>query len=117
MKDIFGTVCDGNGRAIVGPRYESNPSQPKHVPEMTRDEEDELFDATLEREDVSEMVWEAIIDELNKEQAKEIVNVLFRQCGNSGDFTECGRLLHRFCWKRVQKIVEGEEHNTDMGED
>lgn len=83
---------------------------------MTNDEENALFDATLERDDVAGMVWEAVIDEINKEKAKEIVNALFRQEGPPvSDFMEAGRLIHHAVWKRVQKIVEDEEHNTYMG--
>lgn len=102
------------------PRYDSKPTQPKDTGTMSRDEEDALFDATLERDDVAASVWEAIIDEIGPEQAKEIVNVLFRQYGTrivNGDFMEAGRLIHRATCKRVHKIVEGEEHNTDIGKD
>lgn len=96
----------------------SHIDQPKHVQEMTRDEEDELFDATLERDDVAEMVWEAIIDEIDKEHAKEIVNVLFRLNGTRmGDFMEAGRLIHRATFKRVHKIIDDASSETDMSKD
>lgn len=115
MNNPFGTNRDPNGQ-IIGPRYDSKPTQPKDPGEMSRDEEDALFDATLERDEVAEMVWEAVIDEISPAQAKEIVTNLFRRGGNfSVDNHEAGRLLYVSCSDRVEKIVEGEEHNTDMG--
>lgn len=104
----------------IGPRYDSKPTQPKDPGEMSREEEDALFDATLERKEIAASVWESIIDEISPELAETIVNVLFRKSFNgrrTGDFMEAGRLIHQACYKRVDKIVEGETHNTDMSKD
>ena len=92
----------------------SHIDQPKPEREMSFAERDALFDATLERSVVADSVWEAVIDELTPGQAREIVCVLFRQSGNEKDFAEAGRLIHRACARRVEKIVEDEESNTVM---
>lgn len=102
------------------PRYDSKPTQPKDLGEMSRDEEDALFDATLERDEVADMVWEAVIDEISPNKSREIVRVLFRReslVSSMADFAEASRLIHRACHSRVHEIVDGEEHNTDMGKD
>lgn len=95
----------------------SHIDQPKPEREMSFAERDALFDATLERDSVAASVWDAVLDEITPEQAKEIVFTLFRQKGGQGDFSEAGRLLHRACARRVEKIVDDESHNTDMSRD
>lgn len=100
------------------PRLEVMPSQPKHVPEMSRDEEDDLFDATLERDDVADMVWEAVKDEISDALGRDIVRYQFRHGGNyMADRSEAARLMYNACWPRVEKIVDDAESNTDMGRD
>lgn len=100
-------------------RYDSKPTQPKDPGEMSHEDENELFDATLERKEIAASVWESVIDEITPGQAAMIVNVLFRKSigGRTGDFMEVGRLLHKACWKRVSKIVDDASHNTDMSKD
>ena len=92
----------------------SHIDQPKPERELSFAERDALFDATLERDDVADMAFDVVIDELTPEQAREIVRVLFRQSGNEKDFAEAGRLIHRACARRVEKIVDDESSNTVM---
>lgn len=92
----------------------SHIDQPRTEREMSFAEIDALFDATLERDGVADSVWESVIDEITPEQAREIVCVLFRQSGNEKDFAEAGRLIHRACARRVEKIVDDESSNTVM---
>lgn len=93
----------------------SHIDQPKDPGEMTRREEDELFDATLERSEVADMVAEAVVDELTPGQWRDIVTVMFRRNGTRmGDFMEVGRLMYKFTSKRVEKIVEDASSNTVM---
>lgn len=103
---------------ITDPRYDSKPTQPKDPVEMTHDEETELFNATLDRDDVADMIWDTIIDGTGPTKAREIVKVLFR-LGNkpTTDFMEVGRLIHSEFFKRVHEIVDDESSNTDMGKD
>lgn len=111
-----------NGQ-LIGPRYDSKPTQPKDPGEMSRDEEDELFDATLERDDVADRIWEFIVDEssVKPEWRREFVRVIFRRhvglVPASRDFQEGGLITHKEFSVRVSEIVESEEHNTDMGRD
>lgn len=103
---------------ITDPRYDSKPTQPKDPGTMSRNEEDELFDATLERCDIADRVWDMIKEEITPDQHREIVRYMFRRGGNyMSDRSESARILYNAHWKRVEEIVEGEEHNTDMGKD
>lgn len=102
----------------------SHIDQPKDPGEMTRQEEDELFDATLERDDVADRIWDMIVDEsaVRPEWRREFVRVIFRRhvgefSSVSRDFQEGGRITHKEFVVDVNEIVEGEEHNTDMGKD
>ena len=114
MRDTFKFGVD----LLDNPRYESKPTQPKDPGEMSLEEEHELLEATLERDDVAASVWEAIFDEITPAQAKEIVVVLFRDGKNHvADFTEAGRLMYKFSHSRVDALVESETHNTDMSKD
>lgn len=116
MINPFGTNRDPDGQ-ITSQRYDSKPTQPKDPGEMTHDEHEALFNATLHRQEVAEMVYDAVIDEISLEQARHIVHVLFRLGGTRmGDFMEAGRLMHNACYKRVHEIVESETHNTVMGD-
>lgn len=92
-------------------RYDSQPTQPPDCGDMTFAEQDDLFDETLEREDVIEDVWLAIYEGLTAEQYAEIVKLLFRRKGVAGqaDFNEAGRLLHKWLHKIVSEIVEEAE--------
>lgn len=105
------------------PRLEVMPSQPKHVPEMSRNEEDELFDATLERDDVADRIWDFIVDEsvVKPEWRREFVRVIFRRhvgfVPASRDFQEGGRITHKEFAVPVSEIVEDASSSTDMGRD
>lgn len=108
--------------ALDYPSFGSSPiDQPKDPVEMSRQEEDDLFDATLERDDVADRIWDMIKDEITPDLHREIVRVLFRKhigfAGVSRDFTEGGRLIHKDFSDRVEKIVDDESSNTDMGRD
>lgn len=113
MNDIF-----KNALAGFAPRYDSKPTQPKDMGEMSREDEDDLFNATLLRPEVADSAWEAIIDEVKPEKAREIIVYLFsRSTTPISDKVEAMRLMYMACYKRIEKIVEGEEHNTDMRKD
>ena len=92
----------------------SHIDQPKDKGEMSFAERDALFDATLDRDDVADSVWEAVIDEISLQTGREIARILFRQGGGLNDFHEAGRLIHRACARRVEKIVDDESSNTVM---
>ena len=92
----------------------SHIDQPKDKGEMSFAERDALFDATLERDDVADSAWEAVKDELTPAQHREFVRTLFRQGGGLSDFYESARIIHRYCARRVEKIVDDESSNTVM---
>lgn len=101
------------------PRYDSKPTQPKDPGEMTYAKQVELFDATMDRNDVADRVWDAILDEITPDQHREVVRTLFKSSvTRMADLMEAGRIIYRVCpSEKINKIVESEEHNTDMSKD
>lgn len=122
MRDIVGDDIDGFGM-LIGPRYDSKPTQPKDPGEMSRQEEDELFDATLDRDDVADRIWDMIVDEsaVKPEWRREFVRVLFRRhvefVPAVQDFAHAGRITHKEFSMLVDELVDDESSNTDMGRD
>ena len=98
----------------------SHIDQPRPEREMSFAEHDARFDATLERDDVADRIWDFIVDEsaVKPEWRREFVRVIFRRhvglAPVSRDFQEGGRITHKEFAPRVEKIVEDEEHNTVM---
>lgn len=101
----------------------SHIDQPKPEREMSFAERDALFDATLERDDVADRIWDKIVDEsaVKPEWRREFVRVIFRRhvgfVPASRDFQEGGRITHKEFAVPVAEIVDDESHNTDMSKD
>lgn len=98
----------------------SHIDQPKDPGEMSSREEDELFDATLERDEVADSIWDMIVDEaaVKPEWRREFVRVIFRRhvgfAPVSRDFQEGGRITHKEFSALVDELVGDASINTDM---